>query len=219
MRRILVTGILVSSFLAINAYAGEPGFLGPNGNGVYFGTAVGYHQTRTNMTVSSGASSDLLNDGAIGGLYLGYAIGFSQRFILSIEMDANLFSYKDLSKTVATQTVSKAALENNYGVSIMPGIAIGARSQLYLKTGFENALLRVATHSAGSSFSLSTRIWGYDLGGGYAIRVAKKVSLRVEYLHVWYYKESQAFSAIGVTNTFKATDSRVMAGIAYHFIV
>ncbi|MCH9644348.1 MAG: outer membrane beta-barrel protein [Gammaproteobacteria bacterium] len=222
MRRVLITGALALSFISINAGADEftgPGFLGPKGDGVYLGATVGYHHTQVNTRVTaSGVTSTPTNDGMIGGAYLGYALGLSQRFILSLEINANLFSSQTLSKTIGTQTVTKASIVNNYGVDIMPGIAIGKRSQIYLSTGAESGRLVVETSSGSSAYKYDERLYGIDLGAGYAIRVAKRVSLRLAYQHVWYFEQSQPFNAISVTNHFKPRDNRFMAGVAYHFI-
>ena len=230
-RSLRFCAILFGVAANVAAYAGgnqsqqEIGFYGPNGaaNGAYLGVEMGYHSTNTNLNILSvNQSADINNSGVIGGLYLGYGMNFGW-FDLAIEVFGHLESEDDLSQIVNNQTVTIAAINNSYGGGILPGIELG-RGELYARMDLLSSRFKFhanATNNGGSNVetNLRKRMLGFDLGGGFAYKIADHFSARVEYIHTWYGTEDQVFDGLGVTDRVKPTDNKVLAGIAYHFFV
>jgi opacity protein-like surface antigen len=189
-------------------------------DGWYLGAQVGYdsYRVRNSFAVpgvfaTSGAAAV---NGWLGGLYLGYGQYMTNMFYLGGEVFGNVSGAQqsqNVSFGVSTAT-TKATVNGNYGLALVPGLRLNDTSLGYIKLGWNWANIKQQASSAGAvvtSTSKTNTSNGFDLGLGIETLIVDNWSVRSEFNHTWF----SSFSNGGVTTN--ASDNQYTVGVSYHF--
>lgn len=172
------------------------------------------------------------------GLFMGFGHYFNDRFYLGGEVFANRIHG---SSSYQYQSISRSAIDidyftinyqvnNNYGVSILPGLKLTPTLMIYARLGWntlqfkaQQTLVSDADTSVYHNqitipFSKSTQTSGMNYGIGIESLIYKNISIRGEYSETQYNSiNSYSFFTTKLGSNFAPRDYRVSLGIIYHF--
>lgn len=169
-------------------------------SGPYIGVQAGY---------AWGRASNMKNDGAMVGGYLGYNVQLDNSpIVFGVETDLN-YSDADGKKS---RRGFRTTLNSDYNGAVRGrvGYAFG-RFLVYGAGGFAYADREFKRFGD----SDSKTAYGYTVGGGVEAAVTENVALRADYRYTDYGKDS--FRVGGTTYKSSATEHRVMGGVAVKF--
>jgi outer membrane immunogenic protein len=132
--------------------------------------------------------------GVEGGVYMGYNAPISNSMLVGAEVNFNL--------TGAKSALAQAKAKNNYGISARLGFMMGDASMIYVRGGYQRALIRVDPLG-------SKRFDGWSLGGGIESALSEHISVRAEFVYNRY--NSDAYLGL------HPNQKNMNIGIAYHF--
>ncbi len=185
------------------------------GSGFYLGAGIGADTTDFKVTSTpqkSGEFSVINNteeaaQGVLGDLFGGYSWHY-QWFYLAAELNGNLSSAKfttsnnELVHSSYSQTSYK--INRSWGIGVLPGVLLPETTLLYGRVGYVDGDFHINTSDT-SLVNANTWLDGLRLGVGLEKRIYKDFSIRAEYSHISYQKQSGTASdpSIGFT---KKTD-------------
>ena len=130
--------------------------------------------------------------GVEGGVYMGYNAPVGDSMMVGGEVNFNL--------TDAKSSLAQAKAKNNYGIAARVGYLVSDTSMLYVRGGYQRALINVATLG-------SKHFDGWQLGGGIEAAISDQMSVRAEFVYNRYN------SGLGLHPNQK----NMNIGLAYHF--
>lgn len=196
-------------------------------DGFYLGAQGGYDAYRIKRTTTAGgglvASTSSQNSatGLAGGLYAGYGKYLQRIIYLGAEVYGNAVNAQSSGNgNVALGGLSSSyntsfKVNNNYGISILPGLKVNDAALLYLRLGYGWSHLKgsATAEALGASFSnsRSSTQGGFEYGLGIETAICEKMSIRAQYTHANY------GSFNGLATQYSTSSNQFMFGLGYHF--
>lgn len=130
--------------------------------------------------------------GIEGGVYMGYNAPVAEKVLIGGEINLNV--------TDAKSSIAAAKAKNDYGIAARAGYLVTDNSMLYLRAGYQRALISVDTLG-------SQHFDGWSLGAGIEAALTDNISARAEFVYNRYNH------GLGLHPDQK----NMNVGVAYHF--
>lgn len=154
-------------------------------SGFYGGLVAGYGWGNSQHCDDDGCSYDgpkIDSDGLLGGLELGYNHQFQKKLVLGAEIDyvlADMDGSSDSTPAYGCNTGCKTNIDGMGTARLRAGVALG-RHLPYLTAGI------AASDVYGQlRFGDDKTFWNFVAGGGVEYAATDRISVKVEYLHVF----------------------------------
>jgi len=203
LKKILIPSVI---FLATSTIA--------NAAAPYVGLKAGYSNTTYALTNPFSVSTFFNANGAIGGAFLGYGGSIGQWVYLGIETFITTGTLITSTKQTGFGTFNTISSRYSYGLDINPGLNLNSFMTLFFKFGIIKTRFNLTQSPATppAQGSDTSTVFSNRLGLGLQASINKKVSARLEYIHINY----RSFASLG--NRIRPRSDQVLLGLAYNFV-
>lgn len=157
-------------------------------------------------------------NGIFGSFFGGYG-GTYQRYYLGgeINLDGSSVTFKTSNTEFNNGTVSNSSyrVQNNFGISLMPGYVVKENTLLYGRLGYNNGNIKISTTDS-SLQSINRRISGFRYGVGLNETFTEHFQARIEYNNTSY--QNTSFTVMPGFNTKNTNISPIVSQFQFALI-